>query len=582
MRSWVGGALLGVLGAAGCSDGATTAAADAGSVGLDASRDAANSDASVAADVSSTEAAVDPGVRDVPARAPVASVLVETGVRRERFFVDAPAPPANPTTSVATPAMLNRVPVLRYRSDVTPAAQVQAVVIAMPGFLGGAGSFDPLARALVRRSVAAHAPVEVWAIDRRSNLLEDLRGMDAADALGDPEVAAGYYYDHSVTVGGASFGGYLSATDPSISYMSEWGLASTVADLRAVVTRVPDSRHHVVLIGHSLGATIVEAYAAWDFDGTPGYRSVAALGVLDGVANGTPSTEAAWHTGFTSAFGPAAGVDDTRRAGPFFTALPILGVQALAISEIVGRRAALHPDAVVADPVRDRVLRLLLGVTAVPPMSNAAAMGFSFDDRSCPLAFARMSLGQPVGPVRMAANAFMAGEQLVVPANGTTTFAWTDAPASTPPEFSTIAGAAGSWSTSPTNFSEWYFPSRITLDAAAVGGLRITSDAWQVREGLRVTHDADVDVPVLAVSAALTGGTSAFDGMRARLAPVGSDLPNAGAARTVEAAFHAVFVPGMSHLDAITGADDGTRNPVPGLVDAFARATTAGVVTVGP
>lgn len=564
---------LGLL--AGCSDPAPVPV-DAGVVA-----DAPPSDAppvDVAAD-----APVVPEVRDIPDLPVAESVVVEAGVRRERFFVDAPSPPPNPATMAATPAMFNRVPVLRYRADVTPAAAVRAVVVAMPGFLGGAGSFDPLARALVKRASMAGAPVEVWVIDRRANLLEDLRGMNAADRLGDPEVAAGFYNDQSVTIGGAAFGGYRTANDPTLSFMSEWGLATTLNDLRAVIARVPQPREHVVLVGHSLGATIVEAYAAWDFDGAAGYRTLAGLVVVDGVASGTAASEASWRAGSTGGpFGSTAGVEALRRSGPYFTSLPILGVGALATSEIVARRAALAPTAVVTDPSRDRVLRLLFSLTAVPPLTNAAAMGLAFDDTSCPLAFARMSIGRPTGgPLRMAANPFAPAEQLTVPAGRTETYAWIDAPASTPTEFTPVANAAAAWATSPSNFGEWYFPTRLSLDTSIVGDLRLAADSWQLREGVRAIHGRAVDVPVLAIAAGLVGRANAFEGMRARVAPtVGADLPAAGADRMSERGFRALLVPGMTHLDPLTGADDGTRNPVPGLVSDFVRDNTRGTVMV--
>ncbi len=575
--------VLSLLGSVvGCSDPAP-ATPDA-STPVDAPAVDAPAVADVAADVAD-DVEPKPVVRDLPDMPAPDGALVEAGVRRERFFVDAPSPPANPTSMTATPAMFNRVPVIRYRRDVTPAAEVRSVVVAMPGFLGGAGSFDPLARALVRRSVTAGAPVEVWVIGRRANLLEDLRGMNAADRLADPEVAAGYYYDRSVTIGGTPFAGYRAPNESALSFMSEWGLATTINDLRAVIARVPQSREHVVLVGHSLGATMVESYAAWDFDGAAGYRSIAGLVVIDGVAGGSATTEAAWRTGsMTGPFGSTAGIETIRRSGPYFTALPVLGVAALATSEIVARRALLTPAAVVRDPDRDRVLRLLFSLTVVPPLTNGAAMGMAFDDRSCPLAFARMSVGQPTGgPLRMVANPFASTEQLTVPAGRTETYAWTDALAATPPEFTPLANAASAWATTPTNFSEWYFPTRLSLDTSIVGNLRLASDSWQVREGVRAMHGAEVDVPVLAIAAGLVGRVSAFEGMRARVAPtVGSDLPAAGATRMTERGFRSLFVEGMTHIDPLTAADDGTRNPVPGLVSDFARDNTRGTVALTP
>ena len=96
-----------------------------------------------------------PMTRDLAYMPPPASVVAEPGVRRESFDVSAPAPPANPTTNTSTPPEYNRVRVIRYRADTPNPTPVRAVIVAMPGFLGGAASFDPLARALVKRGSMA-------------------------------------------------------------------------------------------------------------------------------------------------------------------------------------------------------------------------------------------------------------------------------------------------------------------------------------------------------------------------------------------------------------------------------------------
>lgn len=562
--------------ALGCGS-STPPPADSGAAAPDVVTDAASPDAP-AADAG--------GPRDYPWVDPPSSVVVEPGVRRDAFMVDAPAPPPNPTTNTPTPAQYNRVQVLRYRVDATPARAARAVIVAMPGFLGGAGSFDPLARAIVSRSAAGEGPVEVWAIDRRANLLEDLRGMHTAERLGDNEIAAAYYNDREATVGGQGFSDFLPANDPGLAFMSEWGLATTVNDLRAVIARVPDARQHVILLGHSLGASIVEAFAAWDFDGTAGYRSIAGLALVDGVAGGGAAREEAWRMGAASGIPGvgSVGVDALRSTGPRYFALPFLGVRALVISEIVARRALSQPDAVVEDPARDSVLRLLLGVSPLPALTNAAALGLAFDDRSCPLAFARMSCGAPAGgAVETRPNAFAAGETLTVPTDAAATYRWTDAPATQPREFTSIRSNARSWTATPSNFSEWFFPTRLTTDVAAIGDMRLAADSWQVQNGIRAMHGGEIDVPVLGIATALVGRADAFDRVRDRVAPtLGMDLPNAGAARTQPEAFRASFVPGMTHLDPLTGDGDNPANPVPGDVLAFALRATRGTSTPTP
>ena len=502
------------------------------------------------------------------------------------MLVDVPAASANPMTRAETPAMYNRVQVLRYRVDATPATPAQAVVIAVPGFLGGGGSFDPLARALVKRGAMGGTPVEVWALDRRSNLLEDLRGMHAAAAMRDPDIAAGYYLRRDLAVGGQRFEAWRGAAEPELSYMAEWGLGTLVRDLRAVIARVPMSRQHVVLLGHSLGASVVEAYAAWDFDGAAGYRDIAGLAMLDGVAGGTSVTEAEYRMGGNASVGGfmSPGVERLRASGPWFVALPFLGVKALVVSEIVARRAALAPDAVVSDPDRDALYRILLGVPQVPPLSNAAAMGFAFDESSCPLAFARMSVGAPTGgPVRRVTNPFAPGEMLTVPDSATATYRWSDASEVTPREFTPLAQATAAWSATPSNFSEWYFPTRLSIDVTAMGNLSLATDTWQVREGLRVTHGREVDVPVLGIAAGLVVRATAYDRLRDRIAPtVGADLPAAGATRAMTTAFRSMAAARMTHIDPISGADGNADNPVPEAVFTFVTGATRGAVTPTP
>jgi hypothetical protein len=567
------------LALAACTDAAPPPAPDATT---DVAPDAA---ADVAPDTAPTPDAAKPPVRDLPAAPPPTTVVAEPGVRRDVLLVPTPAAVRNPTTQAATPTEFDRVQVLRYRADTATPTPARAVLVMVPGFLGGGGSFDPLARSLVRRSVAANSPVEVWALDRRSNLLEDLRGMHAAAAARDPEVAAGYYLRQDVSVGGQRFEGFRGASDPALSYMAEWGLATLVNDLRAVVARVPESRQHAVLVGHSLGASIVEAYAAWDFDGTAGYRSIAGLAMIDGVAGGTSVTEMQWRMG--GGGGPVGlgnvGVDALRRTGPWFVALPFIGVKALAVSEIVARRAALAPDAVVADNDRDALFRILLSVPRVPPLTNAAAMGFAFDESACPLGFARMSVGAPIGPLMRGPNPFDPMEMLSAPSSATETYRWTDAATVMPREFTPIANAVAAWTATPSNFSEWYFPTRLGLDVAALGNLSLAADAWQVREGIRATHGREVDVPLLGVATAFTARASAYDRARDRMAAaVGSDLPAAGAMRAMEAAYRAIAVPGMTHIDPLTAADDNPANPVPEARLSFATGATRGTVTPAP
>src|SRR4051812_28589676 len=82
-----------------------------------------------------------------------------------------------PKSAGAYPKACDWVGYLRFRSRRGPggAARADAVFVIIPGFLGGAGSFDQVARHTVRDAAARGKHVEFWALDRRSNCLEDHR-----------------------------------------------------------------------------------------------------------------------------------------------------------------------------------------------------------------------------------------------------------------------------------------------------------------------------------------------------------------------------------------------------------------------
>ena len=61
-------------------------------------------------------------------------------VRVERFFTQSFTPAANPETDETTPTELNQARVVRYVINEDPTPAPRAIVIAVPGFLGGGPS----------------------------------------------------------------------------------------------------------------------------------------------------------------------------------------------------------------------------------------------------------------------------------------------------------------------------------------------------------------------------------------------------------------------------------------------------------
>ncbi len=524
---------------------------------------------------------------------PPASVVVDdpgsVKIRREAFVIDGVVPGPNPVKNASTPPEQNKLRVVRYRVDADPPRPARAIVVMMPGFLGGAGSLDGIARAVVRRSTAGDA-YEAWAIDRRSNLLEDTHGLDVAEVQRDPAKARAYYDDGAV-VEGKTFAGFKSGVESP--WASEWGAATTLGDLRAAIALIPaeERAKRVILLGHSLGGILVEEYAAWDFGGTPGYRELAGLVLVDSVS-GTegkpaPFDQDGYENGAAQSdvgFGPRPGVVKDVRGGNVFFALPFLGTRAYMVSEYVAMQARFAPDAIAVDEGRDSLLGILLGQTPVPKLTNRAAFGFAFDDASCGLQIAAVSCGKGEGGAITDYDSALGGK-LKHPSDPNATYTWKEYDAVDPKEATSIDDAARAWYEGPQlNFAEWYFPQRLTIDATAASTLDIADDDWRSKlYGLVAKHGKEIDVPVLAAGS-VVAKKGAYDNLRAFLPPVGAGRPSAGKDRSDPDAFTAIDEPTLTHIDWVVGRDrPGT--PLGNYYDALgafiAKQTVPGGVTIG-
>ena len=164
---------------------------------------------------------------------------------------------------------LNRSTYTRYFAP--GAGDPDAVLVTAPGFAGGAGSFKTFAENLVvRAQAAAQIRLEVWATERRSNLLEDVAGAELAEPTLEPTLALDWFF-------GAQMGLPL---DPRLSrravfhpgvdlaFMANWTPNVFAHDIDAVVeaARALPSAPAVFLGGHSLGTLFAGRYAATDLD----------------------------------------------------------------------------------------------------------------------------------------------------------------------------------------------------------------------------------------------------------------------------------------------------------------------------
>ena len=57
----------------------------------------------------------------------------------------------------------------------------------------------------------------------------------------------------------------MARTDAETAYARDWGMNVAVNDIHAVIQAARKGGRKVTLGGHSLGGSIIDAYAAWDF-----------------------------------------------------------------------------------------------------------------------------------------------------------------------------------------------------------------------------------------------------------------------------------------------------------------------------
>jgi pimeloyl-ACP methyl ester carboxylesterase len=498
-----------------------------------------------------------------------------SGVQRELVTLDAPAPPPNPVRSLATPAELDKARFLRYRLAGGESA-LQAVVVCMPGMPAGAMAFDELARRLV---TLADGAVEVWAVDRRANLLEDLTGMQAAEQAADPDLAWDYY-DRGKLIEGKRFSGPPDRNE----FMSEWGLATAVADLRVILDQVPRERQrtNLVLLGHSFGAAVVQAYAAWEVQGKAAGEDLAGLVLVDGgVHMYSPLSEARYLRGGTSV---APGLEELRQGKGLYLSYYGFGLEAFLTVELTAMSAWLTPRKEIRNRHTDRFATLLF-LEQPPRMTAAAMVGFTIDDASSPLPGMRASCGAPDGPVEPFKHP-LTGETRHRPKSGNAgrLYDWRDFDQVTPREKTSVQVLARVAHEGPSNRLEWYLPSRLALDINAVRSLSVGPDDWQRRYGLRAGRNDRMDAPVLALLAGLGLVKSAapLDAYRGSLAPrVGPGRPRAGAGRDESAGFKALLLEGYAHDDLVHASAPEAETELYRPLLSWILANTAGELTLG-
>ena len=178
----------------------------------------------------------------------------------------------------------------------------EAILVLVPGFEGGAGDFKILAENVISRAHAEGLQLEVWAVDRRTNQLEDMAGLEIAEEFASPEIALDWLYGgelgltlHPLLVGGPNRRAVFYNAQGDIPFLAQWTNLVFSQDIDAVVTaaRAAALNQNVFLGGHSAGTGFTARYAATDFNLTgvgpvdPGYAKLRGLVLLEGGGGST-------------------------------------------------------------------------------------------------------------------------------------------------------------------------------------------------------------------------------------------------------------------------------------------------------
>ncbi|MEZ0322114.1 MAG: alpha/beta fold hydrolase [Thermus sp.] len=300
---------------------------------------------------------------------------------------------------------------------VYPSEAPKAVLLLVPGLLGGSTNF-----ALLAEHLRSQAPwLEVWAWERRANGLEDRRGFTQEDPLA--------YYE--------------ALPEPDLSPLREFGLDVHLEDLDRSVERAKE-RAPVVLAGHSLGASLAVLYALAHGEKLKG------LVLLDGTLGLVNLSKEAFLQGQDTPFGRLPGLQDlfAGRASSVLR-LPGLGPKELALAEAEAFMAARRPEETVPfGPYRaTREARALLRM----------------DDDYSPFPIFSVSVGRAFAREGLSLWGLLQGcIQYTVRGPRRGPIAWQDTGEATDPKAFLKAFAR-----EETGFSEWYFPYRLLLE---VGG----------------------------------------------------------------------------------------------------------------
>jgi pimeloyl-ACP methyl ester carboxylesterase len=388
--------------------------------------------------------------------APAASAKVRVSFERLKGY-DAPG----------TPAKYDKVGALKVGPK-----KARNVLILNPGTSASASYFVPVAKDIVTRLKGW----QVWAVERRENLLEDHSVFNKAkERKATPQQVFDYYLGYinnpSITKH------FQSIPTDQVAFARDWGMHVEIEDIHRVVKAAKKLGGRVAMGGHSLGGSITTAYATWDFNGKSGASDLWGLVYIDGGSSPAPVTPEA----------AQASLQTLSTSTPWLT----FGGIPAPLAGLFNTSGALSVLTAPNDPSIGWAWSLLPS-NLKPPVepTNEGQYGYALDSETSPsgLIAAQAHLG------RLAASG--------------TPRRWERAGELTP--IKRYAVMFSGWGLKSLDGTAWYHPQRLTIDSGAVaaGNKNPAQDVLDVR----ATHGHDLPkrLRIYAFGAAL-GGARVLD-----------------------------------------------------------------------
>jgi pimeloyl-ACP methyl ester carboxylesterase len=364
-----------------------------------------------------------------------------------------------------TPSRYNEVGILKIGS-----ATAKNVLVLEPGTSAGSAYFVPLATWIVAKTPGW----QVWSVERRENLLEDQSELNLFK-LGKINSTQLFNYYLGYLKNPSVSRHFQSVATSTVAFAAQWGMNLAVQDLHVVIGAAKKLGGRVVLGGHSLGGSVVTAYATWDFGGQAGADALAGLVYIDGGSSPTPMSSAQATQDLQTLDAPSV--------SPWLSFGGIVAPFAGLFNATGSAAALLAPDM----PSLGETSGLLpADIVPAVPVTNIGQYGYALNVATSPasLAAAQAHLGQGVaasGPVH----------------------GWDGTGALTPiKRFATMFSGMGIQNTDGT---EWYFPQRLTDDTGAVANGNANPAQSVLDVHATMGHDLPHNLRIYAFGAHLGG-----------------------------------------------------------------------------